>query len=48
LGKDLVFYWVTASVIALVAGLVGASLTVIVFSSLLIPPVILIIIRILR
>lgn len=46
--KDLIFYWIAASVIALIAGLAGASLAVILFSSLLIPPIILLIIRIIR
>ena len=46
--KDLIFYAIASSVIALVAQLAGASLPVILFTSLLIPPVILLIIRILR
>ena len=46
--KDLIFYWIAASVIALIAGLAGASLPVILFSSLLIPPIILLVIRIIR
>lgn len=44
--KDIIFYVVAANVIALIAGFAGADLSVILFSSLLIPPVILLIIRI--
>jgi hypothetical protein len=46
--KDLVFYTIAANVIALIAALVGASLPVIIFSALLIPPLLLLIIRIIR
>ena len=46
--KDLVFYTIASSVIALIAQLAGASLPVILFTSLLIPPIILIVIRIIR
>jgi len=46
--KDFIFYAVAANVIALIAALAGASLAVILFLSLLIPPVLLIIIRIIR
>ncbi|MFC2052076.1 hypothetical protein ACFLT4_05045 [Chloroflexota bacterium] len=46
--SDIIFYVVAGNVIALIAGLAGASLPVILFSSLLIPPVILIILRIIR
>ena len=46
--KKLVFYSVAASVVALIAQLAGASLPVILFSSLLIPPLLLLIIRIIR
>ena len=46
--KDLIFYTIAANVIAAIAVLLGASLAVILFSSLLIPPVILIIWRIIR
>ena len=46
--KDLVFYTIASSVIALLAQLAGASLPVIILSSLLIPPIILLIIRIIR
>ena len=46
--KDLIFYSVAASVIGLIAGVAGASLPVIIFSALLIPPLLLIIIRIIR
>ena len=48
LTKNIVFYAVAATVIALIAQVAGASLTVILFSSLLGPPVILLIIRIIR
>jgi hypothetical protein len=48
LTKNLIFYTVAASVIALIAQVAGASLPVILFSSLLIPPVLLLIIRIIR
>ncbi len=46
--KDSIFYSVAASVIALIAQLAGASLPVILFLSLLIPPIFLLIIRIVR
>jgi hypothetical protein len=46
--KDLIFYTIAANVIALIATLAGASLAVILFTSLLIPPVILIVWRIIR
>ena len=46
--KDIVFYIVAANVIALIAGVAGASLPVILFSSLLIPPLLLLVIRIIR
>jgi hypothetical protein len=46
--KDFIFYSIAANVIALIAALAGASLTVIIFSSLLIPPALLIIIRVIR
>ena len=46
--KDLVFYAIASSVIALIAQLAGASLPVILFTSLLIPPIILLIIRLIR
>jgi hypothetical protein len=46
--KDFIFYAIAANIIALIAALAGASLAVILFSSLLIPPIILILIRILR
>jgi len=46
--KELLFYSVAASIIALIAQLAGASLPVILLSSLLIPPFILLIIRIIR
>ena len=46
--KDLIFYALAANVIGLIAYVAGASLPVILFSSLLIPPFILLIIRIIR
>ena len=46
--KDIIFYVVAGNVIALIAGVAGASLPVILFSALLIPPIILLIIRIIR
>jgi len=46
--KDFIFYAIAANIIGLIAALAGASLAVILFSSLLIPPILLIIIRILR
>ncbi len=46
--NDIIFYVVAGNVIALIAGVAGASLSVILFSSLLIPPLMLLIIRIIR
>jgi hypothetical protein len=46
--KDIVFYSVAASVIGLIAQIAGASFGVILFLSLLVPPIILIVIRIIR
>ena len=46
--KDLIFYIVVSTVIALIAQLAHASLAVILLTSLLIPPIILLIIRIIR
>ena len=46
--SELIFYTVASTVIALIAQLLGASLPVILFSCLLIPPIILLIIRIIR
>ena len=46
--KELIFYTVAGSVIGLIAQLAGASLAVVLFTSLLIPPVILLILRIIR
>jgi len=46
--KDFIFYVIASNVIALIAGVAGASLPVILLTSLLIPPIILIIIRIIR
>ena len=45
---DIIFYMVAANVIGLIAALAGASFAVILFTSLFIPPILLIIIRILR
>ena len=44
--KDIIFYVIAANVIAVIAGVAGADMSVILLSSLLIPPVILLIIRI--
>jgi len=46
--KELVFYSIAANVIALITQLAGASFPIILFSSLLIPPLLLLIIRIIR
>jgi hypothetical protein len=46
--KELIFYSIAGTVIGLIAQLAGASLAVILFTSLLIPPAILLILRILR
>jgi hypothetical protein len=46
--SDMIFYLVTSSVIALIAQLAGASLTVNLLLSLLIPPFLLLLIRIIR
>jgi hypothetical protein len=46
--RDLIFYTIAAFVIGLIAQLAGASLMVILLTSLLIPPVILLIIRIIN
>ncbi len=46
--KDLLFYTIASSIIALIAQLAGASLPVILMTSLLIPPIILLVIRIIR
>ena len=48
LTKNIVFYTVAATVIALIAQVAGASLPVILGSALLGPPVLLLIIRIIR
>ena len=44
--KDIIFYMVAGNVIALIAGVAGASLPVILLSALLGPPLLLLIIRI--
>ena len=44
--KDLIFYIIVGNVIALIAAVAGASLPVILFLSLLVPPLLLLIIRI--
>ena len=46
--SDMIFYVVISSVIALIAQLAGASLTVNLLLSLLIPPLLLLLIRIIR
>ena len=44
--KDIIFYMIAGNVIALIAVVAGASLPVILFLSLLVPPLLLLIIRI--
>ncbi len=44
--KDIIFYMIVGNVIALIAAVAGAPLPVILFSSLLGPPLLLLIIRI--
>ena len=46
--KNLLFYMVASAVIALIAQLVGASLGVVLFASLVGPPVLLLIVGIMR
>jgi hypothetical protein len=46
--KEYIYYSVAASIIAAIAQLAGASLPVTIFSALLIPPALLLIIRIIR
>jgi len=46
--KELVFYSIAGSVIALIAQLAGASLPVVLFSSLIVPPLLLLLFRIFR
>ncbi len=46
--NDIIFYVVAGNAIALIAGVTGASLPVILFSALLIPPILLLIFRIIR
>ncbi|MBA7679681.1 hypothetical protein ES703_87983 [subsurface metagenome] len=46
--NDIIFYIVAGNIIALIAGVAGASLPVILFSALLGPPLLLLIIRIIR
>lgn len=46
--KELIFYSVAGSIIGLIAQVAGASLPLILFLSLLVPPVILLIIRVIR
>ena len=46
--KELVFYSIAGSIIALIAQLAGARLPVILFSSLLVPPLLLLLYRIIR
>ena len=48
LGKSFVFYAVVSSVVALVAGAAGASLAVILMASLVVPPFLLLLVRIVR
>ncbi len=44
--KDLIFYIIVGNVIALIAGVAGTDLALILFLSLLVPPLLLLIIRI--
>ena len=46
--KDIIFYMITANVIGVIAGLAGASMTVIILASLLGPPLLLLVLRILH
>ena len=46
--KDLIFYAIAGWVIALIAGAAGASFSTVLFLSLLIPPFLLLIYRIIR
>jgi hypothetical protein len=46
--KNIVFYTIASTVISLIAEAAGASLPVILFSALLVPPILLLIIRIIR
>ncbi len=46
--NDIIFYIIAGNVIALIAGVSGANLPVIIFSALLIPPLLLLIFRIIR
>ena len=46
--NDIIFYIVVGNIIAVIAGVAGASLPVVLFSALLIPPLLLLIIRIVR
>ena len=46
--EDLIFYAIASTIISIVAAALGASLAVIIFTSLIIPPVLLIFIRIIR
>ena len=46
--KDLIFYSIAGIVIGVIAQLLGASLTVILLSALLIPPVLLLVYRIIK
>ena len=47
-GKNLLFYFVASALIALVAEVLGASIVVVLFASLLGPPVILLAIALMR
>jgi hypothetical protein len=46
--QDMIFYAIAGTIIGWIASLLGANMAVILFASLLIPPVILIIIRLIR
>jgi len=46
--KELIFYTIASTVIALIAQALHASLALTIFAALLIPPVILLVIRVIR
>ena len=46
--KELIFYTIASTLIAIIAQALHASLTVTIFTSLLIPPAILLVIRVIR
>ena len=48
LGKNLVFYFVSSTIIAIVAQALGADVTIVLLTSMLVPPAILLAIAILH